>query len=244
MRRRPLALTCQQHASRRGLTSPICVQIPTPLVTVIRHMNATARQATLDAMLRIGPDTSGFSAYSPTFSFSQSHARVHHLWRDGRPPENLVHDMELIAAPALQPEATPLTLRAQVYALLSHPSSSRAARVASLVILSGISVSTAAYCYDTMPGVPRGPGEAAWLHAVEVATVALFTTEYLARLACCPRLRQFLTSPMNAIDVLSVLPYFVSLLSEQLLGGTLLALHGASMHVCHACVNGPTVGSV
>eukprot|EP00892_Ulva_mutabilis_P008185 jgi/Ulvmu1/5739/UM245_0007.1 len=205
------------EAGNPGGTSEM--PIPMPIVSVVRHMHVPARRGLLDAMLRLGPDSSQFASYSATFCFPSPDGKLHRLLRTSQPPQALVQSMEVVAAQIVKPVAVRATLRERVYTLLSDPMSSRAARAVSAVILSGICVSTGAYCYETMPGVPRGPVEAARLQVVEVAMVALFTVEYAARFACCPHLRRFLTSPMNSIDVLSVLPYYVSLLSEQLLGG-------------------------
>lgn len=189
------------------------------MVAATRHMHTAARRDVLETMLSLGPDINGFSSYTPVFAIMPTHEPVHRLCRTDLSPRAFAQRMELISARVIRTQAVPRTLRGVVYALLSDPGSCRAARAVSVVILSGICVSTAAYCYETMPGVPSGPAEAARLHSVEVAMVVLFTVEYVARLLCCPHLRRFLMSPMNAIDVLSVLPYYVSLLSERLLGG-------------------------
>lgn len=189
------------------------------MVAVTRHMHPAARRAILQTMLGLGPDGSEFARYTPIFAVLPVQQPVYRLCRTDEAAEVLAQRMELICARVVHVEVAPQTLRSKVYALLSDPSSTRAARGVSVVILSGICVSTAAYCYETMPGVPSGPAEANRLQMVEVGMVALFTAEYIARLVCCPHLREFLMSPMNAIDLLSVLPYYVSLLSQQLLGG-------------------------
>lgn len=208
-----------------GFNSVCCPQVTVPMVAVIRHMHVTARRAVLDAMLRLGPDSSEISAYIPIFSMTLPEHRLHKLLRVTVPAQQLVHAMALIATNAVPSAKAPESLRERIYLLLSDPSSSLCARAVSGIILAGISASTAAYCYETMPGVPGSPAEAARLQVVEVTMVVLFTVEYVARLVCCPQLRAFLASPMNAIDVLSVLPYYISLLSEQLLGGVFPPLH-------------------
>lgn len=190
------------------------------MVAAARHMHSAARHAILKTMLSLGPDRSAFAQYAPIFAVMPTQQPVYRLCRTDESPEELAQRMELVCARAVHEEVAPQTLQGKVYALLSDPSSSRAAQAVSAVILAGICVSTAAYCYETMPGVPSGPAEADRLQLAEVGMVALFTVEYVARLVCCPHLRQFLISPMNAIDLLSVLPYYVSLLSETILGGT------------------------
>ena len=54
------------------------------------------------------------------------------------------------------------------------------------------------------------------LAIMDVFTVFYFTLEYLVRLICSPSKKIFFLSPMNTVDLLAVLPFFVSLAMDQL----------------------------
>lgn len=47
---------------------------------------------------------------------------------------------------------------------------------------------------------------------LESFAVSVFTTEYVIRIICCPNLRVFVFAPLNVIDALAIVPYFVGLL--------------------------------
>ena len=46
-----------------------------------------------------------------------------------------------------------------------------------------------------------------------------FTVEYILRLAGAPRKGEFLKNGMNIIDVLAILPYFISMIIIETYGG-------------------------
>lgn len=48
------------------------------------------------------------------------------------------------------------------------------------------------------------------LENVEVICIIWFTFEYVCRLFSCPNKKNFLRSPMNMIDILAILPYYIS----------------------------------
>ena len=49
-----------------------------------------------------------------------------------------------------------------------------------------------------------------WLYAIEVVTVAIFTIEYILRLTLADRKREFAFSFFGIIDLLSILPFYIS----------------------------------
>ena len=51
---------------------------------------------------------------------------------------------------------------------------------------------------------------------VDMVTVAIFSLEYLIRLLCCPRKLVFFIQPMNFVDFIALVPFFVSLILEGL----------------------------
>eukprot|EP01062_Namystynia_karyoxenos_P059699 TRINITY_DN5111_c1_g2_i1.p1 TRINITY_DN5111_c1_g2~~TRINITY_DN5111_c1_g2_i1.p1 ORF type:complete len:1161 (+),score=224.65 TRINITY_DN5111_c1_g2_i1:145-3483(+) len=66
---------------------------------------------------------------------------------------------------------------------------------------------------ESMP-VHRGDRHSSPWFAMETAFVVYFTVEYLTRLWACPDRLHFLMQALNAIDLLSILPYYVDLASK------------------------------
>merc|ERR1712038_679785 len=54
------------------------------------------------------------------------------------------------------------------------------------------------------------------LKIVDELTMWFFTLEYLIRFACAPRKWIFFKAPLNVVDLLAILPYFVSFVMEEL----------------------------
>ena len=92
----------------------------------------------------------------------------------------------------------------------------------SLVSVMLVLISTLAMCLNTMPEfrLPDEGGERGVENPVfaliEAVCISWFTVEYLLRLAGAPDKFQFIKRPLNIVDVLAILPYYLSLsLVEQ-----------------------------
>ena len=72
-----------------------------------------------------------------------------------------------------------------------------------------ILVSVAAYAVETLPGL--SPRQRGVLRAVELASVALFSAEYLLRLWVATPRRSYALSFFGLVDLLSVLPFYLAL---------------------------------
>eukprot|EP00439_Symbiodinium_sp_Y106_P035225 s5316_g4.t1 len=98
--------------------------------------------------------------------------------------------------------------RVELYFLLEEPSSSASARVLSIVIFACIVLSIALFMLETMPELQAVPEEF-WV-ASECFFTVVFLLEYLARLlAPLMKLPSDRKTPMNVVDVVAVLPFFV-----------------------------------
>eukprot|EP00746_Dinoflagellata_sp_MGD_P088379 gnl/MRDRNA2_/MRDRNA2_34974_c0_seq1.p1 gnl/MRDRNA2_/MRDRNA2_34974_c0~~gnl/MRDRNA2_/MRDRNA2_34974_c0_seq1.p1 ORF type:complete len:389 (+),score=63.50 gnl/MRDRNA2_/MRDRNA2_34974_c0_seq1:140-1306(+) len=105
------------------------------------------------------------------------------------------------------------TLRHKVYELFEEPDSSRAAFCVVFFIILCIIASTIAFCLETVPSMGEKYHEVFW--AFEIFFVAVFTIEYIIRFwASVPEKMtavQFMFSPLNVIDLLSIAPFFITL---------------------------------
>eukprot|EP00043_Microstomoeca_roanoka_P007062 m.68295 g.68295 ORF g.68295 m.68295 type:complete len:570 (+) comp13677_c0_seq1:280-1989(+) len=97
-----------------------------------------------------------------------------------------------------------------------HPLCSAADAISMLVIL----VSVASFCFGTLPqyrldenGDERTSDHPTFF-AIETACIVWFTLEYLMRLfAAENRLRKWIWQPLNLIDLIAILPYYIGLLA-------------------------------
>lgn len=101
--------------------------------------------------------------------------------------------------------------RLRVWIFFDDPESSRAAYITSLTILAMILMSSVTFCMETMSTFET-PEHSHNFFIIECLCIAAFTLEYLLKLLCCPNVRQFVLQPLNVVDLISILPFYVELL--------------------------------
>ena len=52
------------------------------------------------------------------------------------------------------------------------------------------------------------------LSVLDHVTMAFFTIEYVVRFLCAPKKCKFVKSPLNIVDIMAILPYFIGFLLE------------------------------
>ncbi|XP_061417473.1 potassium voltage-gated channel subfamily A member 3-like [Lethenteron reissneri] len=126
-------------------------------------------------------------------------------------------------------------LKRQVWLLFEYPESSSAARVVAIVSVVVILVSIIIFCLETLPqfrqdgddeletnstmeSVPKASFAADPFFLVETVCIVWFSFELLARFLASPSKPAFFRNIMNSIDVVAIMPYFITLgmeLAEQ-----------------------------
>ncbi|XP_036361480.1 potassium voltage-gated channel subfamily A member 1 isoform X3 [Octopus bimaculoides] len=112
----------------------------------------------------------------------------------------------------------------RVWLLVEHPESSTPARVIAIMSVSIIVISIVTFCLETLPEFKRYellndtiivddamPKFGTPFFIIETGCIIWFTMELLIRFASCPVKLDFFKDSMNAIDIVSIIPYFITL---------------------------------
>ena len=111
-------------------------------------------------------------------------------------------------------------IRRKIWLLFEHPETSFLARVIAVVSISVIVISIAAFCIETLPAFRKKhrKGDASGGHddhlvwfAIETGCIVWFTFEYVMRFASAPQKLKFARSFLNVIDIVAILPFYITL---------------------------------
>jgi hypothetical protein len=107
-------------------------------------------------------------------------------------------------------------LQQRLWDMFEHPHTSALARANGLVSIAAIVLSTIILTLDTLPYFhhhnAKIAGQFAPFVVIEICYMTYFSVEFLIRLIACPSKAAFGKNLMNWIDLLAILPYFITLL--------------------------------
>lgn len=116
----------------------------------------------------------------------------------------------------------------KVWLLFEYPESSQAARVVAIISVVVILLSIVIFCLETLPEFKHYklfnatnnrtrieedevPDFTDPFFLIETICIVWFTFEIVVRIICCPNQRNFFKDMMNIIDIMAIIPYFITL---------------------------------
>jgi hypothetical protein len=113
----------------------------------------------------------------------------------------------------------------KVWELFEHPDTSRAARGIAILSISIILLSVVLFCIETLPSFQEnkigGNGTdmrdqekdryTSGPFIIEAMCISWFSIEYLVRLLSSPNKWKFVTSILNVIDLIAIIPFYISI---------------------------------
>lgn len=103
--------------------------------------------------------------------------------------------------------------RYNVYCLLDEPDSSTAAMAICVIVVSLILLSVFCVMAETVPSFERDDDWQMFFWVSECIIVVVFTVEYIVRFWAAQTTKcQFICRPLNVIDMLAILPFYITLI--------------------------------
>jgi len=107
-------------------------------------------------------------------------------------------------------------LRQHLYYLFHDENYSKASLFVLIFILALIILSTIFYILETVPAFSATKKQRDFWETSELIVTLLFTIEYLVRIITVKNRCRYIIKPMNAVDLLAVLPYYVEKVLPEL----------------------------
>ena len=112
-------------------------------------------------------------------------------------------------------------VRSNIWIRLENPGHSTSAKAIAVASLSMVIISIVAMCVNSMPDfnqldVNDQEVENPVLNFCEFFCVLFFSAEFILRLAVAPSARRFLCRPLNIIDLMTVMPFYVTVACDMM----------------------------
>ncbi|XP_034432492.1 potassium voltage-gated channel subfamily S member 3-like [Hippoglossus hippoglossus] len=112
-------------------------------------------------------------------------------------------------------------VRSNIWIRLENPGHSTSAKAIAVASLSMVIISIVAMCVNSMPDfnqldVNDQKVENPVLNFFENFCVLFFSAEFILRLAVAPSARRFLCRPLNIIDLMTVMPFYVTMACDMM----------------------------
>lgn len=128
---------------------------------------------------------------------------------------------KLSADGTIEPRSRFQAVRWRVWEFLESPDSSIYSRVWALLDVAIILLSILTVILESMPELDSEENQRAF-SVVDTICVAFFTFDFLIRLFICPSFCDFLRTPLNILDFLAIMPFYLELAVGQLIQGSAL----------------------
>jgi len=150
-------------------------------------------------------------------------------------------DSQAPSAPFLPPVGGKHPIKLGIFLVFDDPSSCKLAQICSIFVICTIVMSVCTFVLETLPGFRQWesgrPGDGyevattPWFSIIEIFSITLFTIEYLARFflvgfappddtAGWKKVLSFFLHPMNLIDLIAILPFYLEMMSSTADGGS------------------------
>ena len=112
-----------------------------------------------------------------------------------------------------EPEFIPSTNREILWATMDDPTYSDLSQTVSTVIMGLIIISCISFCIENDPNVRTISGGEQVFAMIEAICVVCFSVEFVLRVVSTPDYFDFGTDPLNWIDVIAVVPFYIQLIA-------------------------------
>jgi hypothetical protein len=107
------------------------------------------------------------------------------------------------------------TFQRRVWKLFEYPDTSSYAKATAWLSCTVVLLSIVMFCVETLPRFTKDPDETEidtsnTFFIIEAVCIAWFTFEYIVRLLSSPIKRKFVVGALNIIDLVAILPFFIS----------------------------------
>lgn len=114
-------------------------------------------------------------------------------------------------------------LRKRLWLTMENPGYSIPSKLFSFVSISIVLVSIATICIHSMPEYQQSDEDSTLINSsvllnLEYSCIGWFTFEVTARFLLAPNMEKFFKHPLNLIDIVSVLPFYFTLLVDMIAG--------------------------